>query len=60
MGKVYFQPLDLARISATQPLPVGMVPPVKLDLAHRNAAKKGWPEANPFEVLVGLKTIRNP
>ena len=29
-------------------------------LAHRNAAKKGWPEAIPFEVLVGLKTIRNP
>ena len=26
---------------------------------HRNAAKKGWPEAIPFEVLVGLKTIQS-
>ena len=26
---------------------------------HRNASKKGWPEAIPFEALVGLKTIQS-
>ena len=37
MGKVYFYALDLARISALHMVPVGKVPPAKLDLARSRA-----------------------
>ena len=39
MGKVYFYALDLARISASQTLLVGKVPPAKSDLARSGPTK---------------------
>ena len=39
MGKVYFYALDLARISALHVVPVGKVPPAKLDLARSGPTK---------------------
>ena len=40
MGKVYFYALDLARISASQALPMGKVPTMKLDLARSGPTKR--------------------
>ena len=43
MGKVYFYALDLARISASQALLMGKVPPAKLDLARLRAVYAAIP-----------------
>ncbi len=74
MGKVYFYALDLARISASQALPMCKVPTTKLDLARsgptkrnsgslpENASRSGEPEGRAREgrVWEGRSTAAPP